>query len=71
MGIDAAGLEEPMHAMYDDSFSESYSEPAASNLAVSSLAVENGAAERSYIRYLDVNFNDANQLLCSRRSSTR
>ena len=60
VGIDAAGLEEPMHAMYDVSFSESYSEPAASNLAVSSLTVENGAAERSFIRYLDVNFNDAN-----------
>ncbi len=48
-----------MHAMYDDSFSESYNEPSASNLAVSSLTVENGAAERSFIRYLDVNFNDA------------
>ncbi len=59
VGIDAAGLEEPMHAMYDVSFSESYSEPAASNLAVTSLTVENGAAERSYIRYLDVNFNNA------------
>ena len=60
VGIDAAGLEEPMHAMYDVSFSESYSEPAPANLAVSSLAVENGAAERSFIRSLDVNFNDAN-----------
>jgi RHS repeat-associated protein len=59
VGIDAAGLEEPMHAMYDDSFTESYSEPAAANLAVTSLMVENGAAERSFIRYLDVNFNDA------------
>ena len=26
---------------------------------MSSLTVENGAAERSYIRYLDLNFNDA------------
>ncbi len=59
VGIDAAGLEEPMHAMYDDSFNEVYSEPAAANLTVSSLTVENGAAERSYIRYLDVDFNDA------------
>ena len=60
VGIDAAGIEEPFHTMYDDSFSESYSEPAAANLAVSSLTVENGAAERSYIRYLDLNFNDSN-----------
>ena len=28
-------------------------------LTVSSLTVENGAAERSFIRYLDLNFNDA------------
>ncbi len=59
VGIDAAGLEEPMHAMYDISFTKSYTEPAASQLTVSSLTVENGAAERTYIRYLDVNFNDA------------
>ncbi len=59
VGIDAAGLEEPFHTMYDVSFSEAYSEPTASQLAVSSLTVENGAAERSYIRYLDLNFNDS------------
>jgi RHS repeat-associated protein len=59
VGIDVAGIEEPTHAMYDVRFNESYSEPSAANLAVSSLTVENGAAERSYIRYLDVNFNDA------------
>ncbi len=59
LGIDATGLEEPMHSMYDDSFSESYREPAASKLAISSITVEDGAADRSYIRYLDVNFNDA------------
>ena len=60
MGIDAAGLIEPMHSMYDASDSESYSEPAASQLAVSSLTVEHGAAERSFVRYLDLNFNDSN-----------
>ena len=59
VGIDSVGLEEPMHPMYDVSFNESYSEPQAAHLTVSSLTVENGAAERSFIRYLDLNFNDA------------
>ena len=60
VGIDAAGLEEPMHTMYDAMIPDvSYSEPSASQLSLSSITVENGAAERSYIRYIDVNFNDA------------
>ena len=59
MGIDSVGLLEPMHPMYDVSFNESYSEPPAAQLTVSRLTVENGAAERSFIRYLDLNFNDA------------
>ncbi len=60
-GIDAAGLQEAPHpAPNDVSFSESHTEPTSANLAVTGLTVENGAAERSYIRYLDLNFNDAN-----------
>ena len=60
VGIDAAGREEPMHTMYDAMIPDvSYSEPSASQLSLSSITVENGAAERSYIRYIDVNFNDA------------
>ena len=59
VGIDSIGVEEPMHSQFDQSFSESYSEPSSSQLALSSITVEDGAAERSYIRYLDLNFNDA------------
>jgi hypothetical protein len=59
VGIDAAGREEPMHATYDVSRQAAYSEPAATSLALSSITVENGAAERSFIRYIDLNFNDA------------
>ena len=60
-GIDAAGLQEAAHAAPNDaSFSASYSEPAAPQLAVSSLTVENGAAERSYVRYVALDFNDSN-----------
>jgi hypothetical protein len=58
-GIDAAGLVEPGHSLYDDSFSESYSEPSSSQLALDSITVEHGAAERSFVRYVDLNFNDA------------
>jgi hypothetical protein len=60
IGIDAAGLEEATHpAPYDATFSASYIEPTLSQLAVTGLTVENGAAERSYIRYLDLNFNES------------
>ena len=59
VGIGAAGREEPTHAMYDVSLQTAYSEPAASSLALGSLTVENAAAGRSYIRFIDPNFNDA------------
>jgi hypothetical protein len=59
VGIDSIGLEEPMHSMYDQGFSESYNEPTAAELALSSITVEDGAAERSYVRYIGLNFNDA------------
>jgi hypothetical protein len=59
VGIDAAGIVEPMHSLADATFSEAYSEPSASQLALDSITVENGAAERSFVRYLDLNFNDA------------
>ncbi len=60
VGIDAAGHEEPMHAMYDAMIPNvSYSEPAAAKLALGSITVEDGAAERSFVRYIDLNFDDA------------
>jgi uncharacterized repeat protein (TIGR03803 family) len=59
MGIDYVGHEEPAHSAYDQTFTESYSEPGASQLAVSAFTVEQGAVERSYVRYLDFAFNDS------------
>ena len=49
-----------MHAMYDVSSPRPRTasrRPRSS--PSSSITVENGAAERSYIRYIDLNFNDA------------
>ncbi|QEH37254.1 Legume lectin domain protein [Aquisphaera giovannonii] len=58
-GIDSSGNAEAAHATAGQgAFSVSYTPPAASGLAISGVTVERGAAERSYIRYIDVAFND-------------
>ena len=58
IGIDGAGNTEPVHAAPGDViFTQTFASPAV--LQVTGLTVENGAAERSYIRYLDIGFNES------------
>jgi hypothetical protein len=58
IGIDGAGNTEAAHqAPNDVIFSQAFAKSAA--LAVTGLIVEHGAAERSYIRYLDIAFNES------------
>ncbi|MFI5455749.1 MAG: dockerin type I repeat-containing protein [Isosphaerales bacterium] len=57
-GIDGAGNVEAAHAYPNDVvFSQSFAQPPA--LQATGLTVENGAAERSYVRYLDILFNES------------
>ena len=58
VGIDAAGLVQPTPSLPNVTDANVVIQPP-SQLAVTGLTVENGAAERSYIRYLDVNFNES------------
>ncbi len=53
--VDSRGNVESAPATGDVTVSKMFSEPA--NLAVTSLDVQNGAAQRSYIRNLDIQFN--------------
>jgi len=57
-GIDGAGNVEAAHPYPSDViFSQTFAQPPA--LQATGLTVENGAAERSYIRYLDILFNES------------
>ncbi len=58
IGIDAAGLVQPTPSMPNVTDANVMFRPP-SQLAVTGLTVENGAAERSYIRYLDLDFNES------------
>ncbi len=61
-GIDAAGLQESPHTTPDVTFSDlTFVQP--SQLQVAGLTVENGAVERSFIRYLAIDFNEASSTL--------
>ena len=62
VGIDAAGLVQPSPSMPNVTDVNVTFQPP-SQLAVTGLTVENGAAERSYIRYLDLSFNESNSSL--------
>ena len=58
IGIDGAGNTEPVHvAPGDVIFTQRFALPAV--LQATGLTVENGAAERFYIRYLDIGFNES------------
>ena len=56
LGIDGAGLVQAAPVNPVTFNNQSFT---AASLQVTALTVENGAAERSYIRYLDVNFNES------------
>ena len=56
LGTDAGGLVQTTSVAPLTFTNQSFT---ASSLQVAGLTVENGAAERSYIRYLDVNFNES------------
>ena len=58
-GIDSAGNAETPHATAGQGRFSAVDTPIASQLAVVGLTVQDGAAERSYIRDLTVDFNDA------------
>ncbi len=55
VGIDGAGNTEPAPSTPDASVSATFAVPAV--LAVTGFEVQRGAAQRSYVRYLDVTFN--------------
>ena len=56
LGIDTSGLVQSAPVNPVAFTNESFTAP---SLQVTALTVENGAAERSYVRYLDVNFNES------------
>jgi hypothetical protein len=57
IGIDGAGNVQPTPATANLTLSESFAQPAA--VQVTGLTVQHGAAERSYVRYLDIAFNES------------
>ena len=57
IGFDSAGNVQSMPATPNLSLTETFAQPAA--LQVTNLLVSNGAVERSYIRYLDIAFNES------------
>ncbi len=57
IGIDSAGNIQSAPSTPNLSLTETFAQPAA--LQVTNLIVEDGAVERSYIRYLDVGFNES------------
>ncbi len=57
IGLDSAGNLQPAPAGPNLTLTETFAQPSA--LQVTNLIVENGAVERSYIRYLDVEFNES------------
>jgi hypothetical protein len=57
IGIDGAGNVEAAPPAPDLTAAENFAQPGA--LQVTGLTVEHGAAERSYIRYLDIIFNES------------
>jgi hypothetical protein len=60
IGIDGAGNVEPTPAAAELSLNPTFAAAVPSQLGVAGLTVEHGAAERSYIRYLDLGFNESN-----------
>jgi hypothetical protein len=57
IGLDGAGNIQPAPEAPNLSLIETFTQPSA--LQVTGLVVENGAVERSYIRYLEVDFNES------------
>ena len=57
IGIDGAGNVQATPATPNLTLSETFAQPAA--LVVTGLTVEHGAVERSYVRYLDIAFNES------------
>jgi hypothetical protein len=58
IGIDGAGNVEVAHPYPNDLiFSQTFAQPA--QLQVTGFSVEDGAVERSYVRYLDIAFNES------------
>jgi hypothetical protein len=59
-GIDSSGNIETAHTTPNrGKFAVAYSAPSAAKLAIAGLTIERGAAERSYVRYVDVAFNNS------------
>ncbi len=59
IGVDSAGHVQPAPAQPNLSLSETFARPTPAQLQVTGLVVEHGAVERSYVRYLDVAFNES------------
>ncbi len=58
IGLDGAGNVEASPTTPNVTLSETFAQPAA--LQVTGLTVEHGAVERSYVRYIDIDFNESN-----------
>ncbi len=59
IGIDGAGNTQPAPATPDLTLTETFAAASPAQLQTTSLIVEDGAVERSYIRYLQVDFNES------------
>ena len=58
IGIDSAGNIQSAPSLPNLNLTETFAQPR--SLQVTNLIVEHGAAERSYVRYLDIGFNESN-----------
>jgi len=59
IGIDAAGNVQQAPTAPNLALTKTFANAAPSQLQVTGLVVEHGAVERSYVRYLDVDFNES------------
>ncbi len=62
-GTDGAGNVEPLHVGADDPGFDNKTFAVPSQLQMTSFSVEHGAAGRSYVRYLDLGFNETGPVL--------
>jgi hypothetical protein len=59
IGLDSAGNTQPAPASPNLTLTETFANATPSQLQTTNLVVEDGAVERSYIRYLQVDFNES------------
>jgi len=68
-GIDGAGNIQSPPSTPNLSLTETFAQATPAQLQVSGLTVENGAVERSYVRYLEIDFNESDSQSISELTS--